>query len=274
MPSYNLLEILAARVLDVSPSADESMVQSAYRDKVGDWHPDVSDDPDAQEKFLAADTARNILTGEIDFSDADRVSTAESTLRRLFSDDEIEEAARESADTPRYSSSAQKRTDPESYTPEDFMGMSQQERSEMIQRVALGVETTIVYEAIQGLYEQGYDKADFFHDINDYIGSQHPDSIDFGDFYEATEDSLRQGVTEKLFSESIEKVQSELQQEYGDGATLREVGRIVSYFIVQGGIDLGIGARFVGSSSFGRDDRFSRGRGSDPRFGRDSRFDR
>lgn len=274
MTTHNLLEILSARVLDVDVDAPDSAVHGAYRDKVGEWHPDVSDDPQAEAKFKAADTARDILVGELDFSDTDKVRTAESTLKDLFPESEIKEAAKESADTPGYSSSAQKRTNPESYDVEDFMGMSQEERSEMVQRVALGVETTIIYDAIQGLYEQGYTRDDFFDDINEYIGETHPENIQFEDYYEATGDSLRGNVTRELFLDSISKVQDELQNEYGEGATLREVGRIVSYFIVQGGIDLGFAGRFVGDSRFGRDERFSRGRSSDRRFGRDSRFDR
>lgn len=274
MPQYNLLEILAARVLDVEVSAGDADVEAAYRDKVAEWHPDVSDAPNAEERFKAADTARKILLGEVDFGDPDEVNTAESTLKRLFTEVEIEEAAEETAGGARYQSSAKKRTDPQSYDVSDFMGMSEEERSEMVQRVALGVETTIIYEAVQGLYQNGYTKDDFFNDINEYIGEAHPESITFGDYYDATGDSLREGVSRDLFLDSIRKVQSELQNQYGEGATLREVGRIVAYFIVQGGIDLGFGARFVGDSRFGRDDRFSRGGGSSSKFGRDRRFDR
>jgi len=275
MPSYNLLEILAARVLGVSPSADDDTISSAYQQKVREWHPDVSDDPNATAKFKAADTARDILTGDLDFGDSDAVNTAENTLKDLFTETEIEDAARESTDTPRYSSSAQKRTDPQSYDVEDVMGMSKEERSEMIQRIALGVETMIIYESVQGLYEQGYSKDDFFHDVNDYIGSTSLDSMVFEHYYEATGHALREQVDRELFLDSISKVQDELQNEYGQGATLREVGRIVSYFMVEGGIDLGYGHKFVGDDSrFGRDERFSRGGRSDSRFGRDSRFDR
>lgn len=274
MTSHNLLEVLSAKVLGIEPDADDDKVEEVYRNKVRDWHPDVSDDEDAEEKFKAADTARDVLLGDINFGERSEVSTAESTLKSLFDEGEIEEAARESEPSARYTSTAQKRTDPDSYSAEDFMGMSEEERSEMVQRVSLGVETTIIYQSVRGLYEKGYSKADFFNEINGYIGNNPLDEVGFNDYYKATKDSLRDGVSKELFIESVEKVQSELQNEYGEGATLREIARIISYFIVQGGVDLGIGARFVGDDRFGRDDRFSRGRRGDSRFGRDDRFDR
>lgn len=274
MPSYNLLEVLSGRVLGVNPGADEDEIRSAFQDKVTEWHPDVSDDPDAQDKFQAANTARDILLGEFNFGDPDRVNTAEGVLKRLFTEDELQEASRETSDTTSYRSAAQKRTDPDSYDVSDFMGMSGDERQEMIQRVALGVETTLVYQAVQGLYVQGYNKDDFFTDVNDYIGEAHPNEITFDDYWEATNDNVRANVSRDIFIESMEKVQAELQQEYGDGASLREVARIVAYFMVEGGINVGAPGRMVGDSRFGKDARFSRGGRGSSRFGRDSRFDR
>jgi molecular chaperone DnaJ len=51
-------------VLGVSRDASEEEIQEAYRKKAREYHPDVSDDPDAEEKFKAAKKAKEVLTDE------------------------------------------------------------------------------------------------------------------------------------------------------------------------------------------------------------------
>ncbi|MFB6310963.1 MAG: molecular chaperone DnaJ [Salinirussus sp.] len=51
-------------VLGVSRDADEDEIREAYREKVREYHPDVSDDPDAEEKFKMAKKAKEVLTDE------------------------------------------------------------------------------------------------------------------------------------------------------------------------------------------------------------------
>jgi molecular chaperone DnaJ len=51
-------------VLGVSREADEAEIREAYREKVREYHPDVSDDPDAEEKFKRAKKAQEVLTDE------------------------------------------------------------------------------------------------------------------------------------------------------------------------------------------------------------------
>ncbi|GAB3685049.1 molecular chaperone DnaJ [Salinarchaeum chitinilyticum] len=51
-------------VLGVSRDADEDEIQQAYRKKAAEYHPDVSDDPDAEEKFKKAKKAKEVLTDE------------------------------------------------------------------------------------------------------------------------------------------------------------------------------------------------------------------
>ncbi|AXG07359.1 molecular chaperone DnaJ [Haloplanus rubicundus] len=51
-------------VLGVSRDADEDEIKQAYRKKASEYHPDVSDDPDAEEKFKKAKKAKEILTDE------------------------------------------------------------------------------------------------------------------------------------------------------------------------------------------------------------------
>jgi len=51
-------------ILGVSRDADEDEIESAYREKATDYHPDVSDDPNAEEKFKKLQKAKEVLTDE------------------------------------------------------------------------------------------------------------------------------------------------------------------------------------------------------------------
>jgi molecular chaperone DnaJ len=51
-------------VLGVSRDADEDEIKRAYRKKAAEYHPDVSDDPDAEEKFKKVKKAKEVLSDE------------------------------------------------------------------------------------------------------------------------------------------------------------------------------------------------------------------
>jgi len=51
-------------VLGVDRDADEDEIKQAYRKKASEYHPDVSDDPDAEEKFKKIQKAKEVLTDE------------------------------------------------------------------------------------------------------------------------------------------------------------------------------------------------------------------
>ncbi|PSP83652.1 molecular chaperone DnaJ [Halobacteriales archaeon QS_6_64_34] len=51
-------------ILGVSRDASEDDIEEAYRQKAREYHPDVSDDPDAEEKFKKAKKAKEVLTDE------------------------------------------------------------------------------------------------------------------------------------------------------------------------------------------------------------------
>lgn len=284
MVKRNLLVELASRVLEVDTDASDSEVDSAFRRRSSEWHPDVSDDDDAQEKFLAARVARDVLLGDIDFTDSQDIRNAKDSLSAIFEEDVISDISREVSGPTEYSSSAETRSDPREYADAASGPRGGGIDRELQKEVALGVETVIIYEAVSNMYDFGYQQGDFFKDVNDYVGQADKDRIDFGDYYEATKGSLRDEVSRELFISSCEKIQDSLQDEYGQGTNIREVARIVAYYMVQGGINIGNFSNFVGRSDMGGDDRFTRGhplgrhgRGSrgDSRFTRDSgRYER
>ncbi|MEF8882509.1 MAG: molecular chaperone DnaJ [Halapricum sp.] len=51
-------------ILGVSRDASEEEIQEAYRQKAREYHPDVNDDPDAEEKFKQVKKAKEVLTDE------------------------------------------------------------------------------------------------------------------------------------------------------------------------------------------------------------------
>jgi molecular chaperone DnaJ len=50
--------------LGVSRDADEDEINRAFREKASEYHPDVSDDPDAEEKFKQIKKAKEVLTDD------------------------------------------------------------------------------------------------------------------------------------------------------------------------------------------------------------------
>jgi molecular chaperone DnaJ len=51
-------------VLGVGEDADEDEIKKAYRKKAAEYHPDVSDDPDAEERFKRIKRAKEVLTDD------------------------------------------------------------------------------------------------------------------------------------------------------------------------------------------------------------------
>ncbi|WP_336337729.1 molecular chaperone DnaJ [Haloarcula brevis] len=51
-------------ILGVSRDASGDEIKEAYREKAREYHPDVSDDPDAEEKFKQAKKAKEVLTDD------------------------------------------------------------------------------------------------------------------------------------------------------------------------------------------------------------------
>jgi molecular chaperone DnaJ len=60
-------------VLGVSRDASEDEIKDAYRTKAREYHPDVSDDPNAEEKFKKIKKAKEVLTDEQKRSAYDRM---------------------------------------------------------------------------------------------------------------------------------------------------------------------------------------------------------
>ncbi|MBV0901233.1 DnaJ domain-containing protein [Haloarcula salina] len=70
-------------VLGVGPDADEETVVRAYRERSKSAHPDVSDDPDAGERFKRLTTAKEVLTDETERARYDRLGHETYVRRNL-----------------------------------------------------------------------------------------------------------------------------------------------------------------------------------------------
>lgn len=72
-------------VLGVDADADPETIKQAYRDRVKDHHPDVSDDDDAAETFKRITDARDVLLDESSRKQYDRVGHTAYVRRHLDS---------------------------------------------------------------------------------------------------------------------------------------------------------------------------------------------
>lgn len=288
MVNRSLLEAIAAEVLDVDPDADESEVKSAYREKAKSWHPDTSDAPDAEEKFKAAGEARDILLGDVNFRDYENLEFRREVMERVLSESDVSEIEEEKGGSSTVSTGSGKRKRPGSFDIGGLGGLSGEEYREVAEQIVLGVETMIVYNSTSHLYRGTYSERDFFNDVNEYTEGRDLDSLGANDYYLATNDGLRENVNKKTFTATFDSIDRNLEDQYVEGTTLRQVAEVLATFIINGGIDIGFAGKFVGDSRFGsdsrfssRDSRFSRGdsrfgggSSSGGRFGRDDRFDR
>ncbi|MWV63887.1 DnaJ domain-containing protein [Halorubrum sp. JWXQ-INN 858] len=63
-------------VLGVDSDADVDEIEQAYRELIHEWHPDVSDQPNARERFLLIKEAREVLTDDAQRARYDRIGHA------------------------------------------------------------------------------------------------------------------------------------------------------------------------------------------------------
>lgn len=69
--------------LGVDADADEGAIRDAYRERVKERHPDVSDDPGAPREFKRLTTARDVLVDEAERDRYDRLGHATYVKRHL-----------------------------------------------------------------------------------------------------------------------------------------------------------------------------------------------
>ncbi len=72
--------------LGVAADADTAAIQAAYREHVKQFHPDVTDDPDATRTFKRLTTARDVLTDERQRALYDRLGHDTYVRRHIGSD--------------------------------------------------------------------------------------------------------------------------------------------------------------------------------------------
>ncbi|MDF9746661.1 J domain-containing protein [Natrinema salsiterrestre] len=99
-------------VLEVDPDATHDEIESAYRERVLDTHPDHSDAPDAAEQFKRVTTARSVLTDGTERARYDRlghdayVGLAQGPSAGSGSSEDDDESGEDGADSGKSSDSA------------------------------------------------------------------------------------------------------------------------------------------------------------------------
>lgn len=107
-------------VLGVATDADTEAIRRAYRDRVKEYHPDVSDRPDAPERFKRVTTARDVLVDTEKRDRYDRLGHDEYVAR--FVDSGGWTDAGESADRTQSSDSTGRTGNADSYDRTDWLG--------------------------------------------------------------------------------------------------------------------------------------------------------
>lgn len=75
-------------VLSVPPEASTEEIEAAYRNRVKETHPDVSDAPDAEDEFKRVTRARDVLTDESERATYDRLGHEQYVAEVLDGPDE------------------------------------------------------------------------------------------------------------------------------------------------------------------------------------------
>ncbi|MFC6769798.1 DnaJ domain-containing protein, partial [Natrinema soli] len=60
-------------ILEIDPGATRAEIESSYRERVLETHPDHSDDPDAAKRFQRVTTAKSVLTDGTERARYDRL---------------------------------------------------------------------------------------------------------------------------------------------------------------------------------------------------------
>ncbi|MEF8839588.1 MAG: DnaJ domain-containing protein, partial [Haloarculaceae archaeon] len=79
--SYHPMQGSFYAVLGVDADADDATVRAAYREAVKEHHPDVSDYPDAGERFKRLTSARDVLLDPPERARYDRLGHADYVSR-------------------------------------------------------------------------------------------------------------------------------------------------------------------------------------------------
>lgn len=256
---HSYLYNLAKEFMGFDEDPTDSDVQDKFRELSSKFHPDISDlDPEeAEEKFKASNTSRDILIGNIGDGDTQRIHTGISILERALHPSSVRDAKDETLSSKRGEvgggerfSTTKERKPPSDFSGAQFNKMGGSERKEIAQEIAIGYAVKLRYNAVQGLLKEGITEEDFYDAVNDYISDTEEGLMDNEEYYEAASHLIRNNVGKGVFVGAIEKVESELASEYAPGATIDRVAEIIATMIAQGNIDIGLQDMMAGSRNF------------------------
>lgn len=266
---------LAERVLGLPLGYEESDIELRYRTFVTNVHPDVVDDElseEANRLFRTVDFSKDVLEDNISRSDITNVSSRIDLLEDVFDEPGMsslrEEAMDDSEDLGEEITeevqeqrerrggvdytSREKRKSPGDFDSSKFGAVTGEKREDLIEEVSLGMRVMLRFNAVDPLLKQGVTQEDFYNEVNDFIDETGKGSLSNGDYYASVKNLVRKQVTKDIFTGAIDRVESNLGQEYVPGAGIDEIADVIAMLVVDGQIKLGFEEFRAGRSNFRR----------------------
>lgn len=233
MASYEAIREAAAEYLDLQEGATEDEIRAEYRGKVVDYHPDTSDRDDAEERFKALESSKDILIGNIDPTERSRLDTVERQLSQFVDIDQ-------SGGVTQGATTSGEATEEDIF--DTFFG---EVDDEVAMASSRAVKIDMVYEATQSLYRPDVTTDDFVEAVMEYEPDQENGMRSEALYWEAARPLVAEQVSEELFHQAWERMEQKVGEQYGGGTDIDQIAMVVGQLIARGSSDIGDPSQFV-----------------------------
>lgn len=211
---------ISAEILDVSVDASDKEIDDAHRQKVLDYHPDVGEESD-RDKFIALSPARDILKGEFDFTDSDKVKSASDKFTKFADvDPEVHE--------------------PDSVTSQQDVGDVYGIQMELTARVLVD----LVISDMMALFKQGIGKEDITNRIviessNRGFTGQSFNNMTVPILMDILSDMIRDDVDNSQVEQLLVEADQQVMDRFGESGDMFNVSQTLAALIAGGVVTMG-----------------------------------